>query len=413
MPSVKHAEVVIDRAEGAYVWDEQGNRLLDVPASLWYCNVGHGRREIVAAVTAQMERLAAYHSFQAYTTRPARDVADRLAALAPVPDAKVYLGSGGGDAVEVAAKLARRYWHAVGRPEKTVILSRAGCYHGLHGFGTSVGGLDYNRVGYGPLIGDATRVDTHSAAALRRTIERLGADRVAAFFCEPVLGGGGVVFPREGYLAEVQEVCREHDVLFVVDEVITGFGRTGAMFASDRFGLTPDLLLFAKGVTSGYLPLGGAIVSGRVAEPFWRDDSSLVFHHGITYSGHPSVCAAALANLDILESERLADRALELEGVLARALAPLADHPLVVEVRTGVGLLGGVQLVDDAVAREVVRHCVANGMLMRLLVNSTLHISPPLVIEAAEIDQMAAVIQDALDAVTSARQPAQGAVANR
>jgi adenosylmethionine-8-amino-7-oxononanoate aminotransferase len=406
MPTVKRSEIVIERSEGSYVFTEEGHRLLDVPASLWYCNVGHGRAEINAAVSAQMAKLAAYHSFQAFATRPALDVADRLADLAPVPDAKVYLGSGGGDGVEVAAKLARRYWSALGKPEKTVILSRQSGYHGLHGFGTSVGGLDYNRAGYGPLVGDVMRVDTHGAQALQQQIDELGADRVAAFFCEPVLGGGGVVFPKDGYLAEVQEICRANDVIFVVDEVITGFGRTGAMFASDRFGLTPDIMTFAKGVTSGYLPLGGAIISGRIAEPFWRDDSPLVFHQGITYSGHPTVCAAALANLDILESEDLAGRALSLEGVLARALAPLEDHPLVVDVRTGVGLLAGVQLTDDAVANEVARHCVENGVLMRLLANSTLQVSPPLIIEAEEIETMAAAIRDALDSVASAAQDA-------
>lgn len=404
MPSVRENELVIERGEGAYIWDEAGNRYLDVPASLWYCNVGHGRREIADAVYAQLRRLPAYHSFQEFATRPAIELAERLAALSPVEDGRVFLGSGGGDAVEVAGKLARRYWAVMGRASKRTIITREKSYHGLHGIGTSIAGMGFNREGYGTLVEQTMRVDTLSARALEDAIVAAGPDNVAAFFCEPVVGGGGIIFPPEGYLAEAAAVCRAFDVLFVADEVITGFGRAGAMFASERFGIVPDMLLFAKGVTSGYLPVGGVIVGPRVAEPFWRDGSDLVFHHGLTYSGHSAACAAALKNLDILESEGLVDRVRGLEPAVTAAFAELADHPLVVDVRTGAGLLAGVQLVDTDVAQTVASHCLAHGVIMRLLLDATLQVSPPFVIEPVEIDLIAATIRAGLDLVLAERE---------
>ena len=266
MSAVRGRERLIARGEGAYVWDEDGNRLLDATASLWYCNVGHGRAEIADAVDAQMRRLEAYHCFQQFATRPAVELAERLAAMVPIDDARIYLTSGGGDSVEAAAKLARRFWDVVGRPEKRLIVTRELCYHGLHGFGTGIAGLDVNRTGQGELLADTERVATNEAEALARVVAEHGADAVAAFFCEPIIGAGGVVHPADGYLDQVQRICRENEILFVVDEVITGFGRTGEMFASERYGLAPDVMVMAKGVTSGYQPLG-AVASPSPSGP--------------------------------------------------------------------------------------------------------------------------------------------------
>jgi putrescine---pyruvate transaminase len=401
MPTVKRAQTVIERGEGAYLFTEDGRRLLDLPASLWYCNVGHGRREIADAVADQMGRIEAYSNFQQYATRPAIELAARLAALAPVPDGRVFLTSGGSDAVEVAAKLARRYWTAEGRPEKRIIVSRTRCYHGLHGFGTSVTGLGPNREGYGELMPDTLRVAHDDWHDLEAAVAEHGAGRIAAFFCEPVIGTGGILPPNGDYLEQVQRICRENDILLVVDEVITGFGRTGRLFASERYGLTPDILLFAKGVTSGYLPLGGAIVSGRVAEPFWADGSDLVFRHGLTYQGHASVCAAAHANLDIIEREDLVARAAALEGPLERVLRPLAEHPEVVEVRT-VGMLGAIQVRDATLAAAAVAHCLEHGILTRAIGDGdTLHVCPPFVVTEDELAGAAEVIGAALDAASA------------
>jgi putrescine---pyruvate transaminase len=400
MADVRHAERIIVRGQGSHVWDDTGKRLLDATASLWYCNVGHGRSEIVDAVEAQMRQLEAYHCFGPFATPAALGVAERLATIAPVDNPRIFLTSGGGDSVETAAKLARRYWDVVGEPRKRVIVTRELCYHGLHGFGTGLAGLDFNRTGQGELITDAVRVATNDAGALERLIAERGSDSIAAFFCEPIVGAGGVIHPADGYLEEVQRICADNRILFVVDEVITGFGRTGEMFASNRFGLRPDIMLMAKGVTSGYLPLGAVAISEPVWSPFW-DGRGEMFHHGITYSGHASACAAAIPNIDIIEREDLPGRARTLERPLEHALEPLAAHRLVSEVRAGIGLLGGVELRDPADAQRLAAYCIESGVIVRPIANGTLQISPPLVIEQDDIELIGQVLAAGLDAIAA------------
>src|SRR3954465_1169033 len=310
MGAVRDAELVIERGEDVWVYDDRGRKLLDATASLWYANIGHGRTEIADAVAAQMGQIEAYSCFGDFANRPALELCERLAALAPVDDGRVFLGAGGGDGVDTAAKIARRYFAETGQPSRHQIITRSAPYPGTHGFGTSLAGIPANRAGYGELIEQVSIVDRDSVDALRDEIERLGAERVAAFFAEPVIGAGGVYLPEPGYLEGCADVCRETGVLFVADCVIAGFGRLGGWTGLERFGLRPDMMLFAKGVTSGYLPLGGVIVSGRVAEPFW-EAAAPVFRHGATYAGHATCCAAALANLDILERENLTARGQE------------------------------------------------------------------------------------------------------
>ena len=397
-------ELVIDRGEGVHVWDEQGRRYLDATASLWYCNVGYGREEIAEAVAEQIRRLSAYSTFGDVSNRPAIELAERVGALAPVPDSKVFLTSGGSDSIDTAAKMARRFWQLVGQPDRTLFVTRQGAYHGMHIAGTSLAGIEANAAGYGALVDDVVKVAWDSPDQLRDAIAFAGPKRVAAFFCEPVLGAGGVFAPPAGYLAEVRAICRETGVLFVADEVITGFGRVGDWFASSRWDLQPDLVTCAKGITSGYLPMGAVIAAPWVAEPFWQPGAGL-WRHGYTYAGHATVAAAGLANLDIMEREALPKHALELERVLAEALAPLADHPLVEEVRAGTGVLAAVQLdagaiVDDPkLPARAVAACRANGILTRALATGALQVSPALVLDDAELEELRAGIAAALDAI--------------
>ncbi|MBS1845629.1 MAG: aspartate aminotransferase family protein [Actinobacteria bacterium] len=402
MPRVRADECVIVKGEGAYVWDEQGNRMLDGPAGLWYCNVGHGRAELAQAAAAQMERIASYSNFQRMATRPAIDLAERLIEIAPIDDGKVFLGSGGSDMVDFAAKLARRTWQVRGRPQKLTLVTRKQAYHGLHGYGTSIAGLEPNRLGFGPLLEETARVPHSDAEALAALIAERGAETIAAFYCEPVMGTGGVILPPDGYLRRVEQICRENDILFIVDEVITGFGRVGTTFASERFDLTPDVLLTAKGITSGYQPLGAAVVSRELWEPFWAPDSELIFHHGITYSGHATACAVALANLDIIEREGLVARVAELEPLLEAALLPLESHELVKEVRTGVGLLGGVEPIEPALGDRIAAACIERGLLIRTITDGTVQVSPPFVVTDDDIEFIGATLAEALDAVAEA-----------
>jgi adenosylmethionine-8-amino-7-oxononanoate aminotransferase len=401
-------ELSIVRGDGVHIWDAEGRRYLDATASLWYCNVGHGRREIAHAVSEQMGRLEAYSTFQDLTNPQTAELTERVADLAPVPDSRVFLTSGGSDSIDSATKIARRYWQLAGAHERTVLIRRERAYHGMHTAGTSLSGIPANLEGYGALLPDVVEVSWDDAEALRETIGEYGEERVAAFFCEPVIGAGGVFAPPKGYLAAARQVCRETGVLFVADEVITGFGRTGVWFASARWNLDPDLLTCAKGITSGYLPLGAVIASPRVWEPFYAPRAGM-FRHGYTYTGHASVSAAALANLDIIERETLLDRAKELEVELAAKLSPLARRPLVSEVRAGTGVLAAVQLdpealqADESLLGRVIPACRRNGIMTRMLATNAIHVSPPLTMTADDLDELATGLAAAIDDVEAGR----------
>lgn len=406
MHVVKDAEVVFRSGEGAWVTDTNGRRYLDSTAGLWYANVGFGRGEIADAVAAQIRQLSAYSSFGAYTTEPTVQLAERIAAMAPVERAAVFFTSGGSESIDTAAKLARRYWDVLGKSEKRVIASREHSYHGMAAYGTSLAGIPLNKAGYGPLVADVAHVGAHDL----EQIEELFATRageIAAFIAEPVIGAGGVIPPVDGYFEGVQELCRRHDILLIVDEVITGFGRTGWWWGSQRYGIEPDLITFAKGVTSGYLPLGGVIAGPRVRAPFWDEPvAGAVFRHGYTYSGHATACAAGLANLDILEREDLVGRVRTMEPVLAAALGRLQGVPLVSEIRT-VGLTGAVELSADAraanpgVVDAVVNASRRHGVLTRAIRGVALQVSPAFVISEPEIDTMVAGFEAALREVAA------------
>ena len=411
MGAVRQAELVIDRAEDVWVWDRTGRRYLDATASLWYANIGHGRPEIAAAVAAQMARLEAYSAFGDFATAPALELAATLADLAPMPS-RVFLGSGGGDGIDTAAKLARRYWFELGQPDRTLLVSRTAGYHGTHGFGTALGGIPANREGFGPQV-ETIQVPHDSLEAMEAEIQRAGAERVAAVFVEPVIGAGGVHPPLPGYLEGLATLCERTGVLLVIDSVICGFGRLGTWFGIERWGVDPAMIVFAKGVTSGYLPLGGVIVSERIAEPFWRSPGGPVLRHGPTYSAHATCCAAGLANIGLLASDGLLERGRDYEQALLGALEPLAGHETVGDVRGGVGLLAAVELADEVIAREpgavaqVARVAREDGVLVRPL-GRAIAVSPPL---TAEPEHFALIAQALEHGIAALKDRALGAAA--
>jgi putrescine---pyruvate transaminase len=324
-------------------------------------------------------------------------------------EAAVFFTSGGSESVDTAAKLVRRYWDVMGRPEKRIIVSREHSYHGMAAFGTSLAGIPINKAGYGQgdLVADVLHAGAHDLDAVE-ALFAARAGEIAAFIGEPVIGAGGVIPPQDGYWAGIQQLCRQFDVLLIADEVVSGFGRMGELWGSTRFGLEPDLITFAKVVTSGYVPLGGVVVGPRVRAPFWDDPvPGAIFRHGYTYSGHAAACAAAMANLDIIERERLVDRCAALEPVVERTFARLAGAPLVGEVRT-VGLTAAVEMsaearaanpaIADVVAGAVRRH----GVLTRAVRGVGLQFSPAFIITEAEIETVVDAFEAGLRDVAAA-----------
>ena len=398
MASVEaNGEFVISRGEGVHVWDADGNKYLDATAGLWFTNVGHGRDELAQAAAQQMKKLAHYSTFGDYVPDVTLELADRLAGIAPVPGSKIFFTSGGSDSVETAAKLARRYWVEKGQPDRRYIVGRTKAYHGMHYAGTSLAGIPGNIEGYGVLVADQAHVVWDDPQDLRATIEQLGEENVAAFFCEPVIGAGGVYPPPADYLTEVRKICTEYDVLFIADEVVTGFGRIGgSWFASGRFGLEPDMITTAKGLTSGYLPMGAVFVSPKVADPFFEADAGRWFRHGYTYSGHAVAAAVALANLDIIESEGLLEESARLEQTLHTAFAPLAAHPDVVEIRSGTGAVAAVQLADAPAAMKFATKLRSFGVATRAAGAGAIQISPAFTMTDEQVGELVAAIGAAL-----------------
>ncbi|HEY1777810.1 MAG TPA: aminotransferase class III-fold pyridoxal phosphate-dependent enzyme [Solirubrobacteraceae bacterium] len=405
MGAVNGHDFVIDRGEDVWVWDEAGNRYLDATASLWYANIGHGRPEIAAAVAKQLAKIEAYSAFGDLVTRPTLELAELLADRAPMPS-RVFLTSGGGDSIDVAAKLARRYWFELGQPDRTMFVSRTQGYHGTHGYGTAIGGIPVNRAGFGPQL-ESEQVPHDSVEALEAAITRIGAERIAAFFIEPVIGAGGVYPPGHRYIEGVAALCKRNGILLVADSVICGFGRLGNWFGIERWDAPADMITFAKGVTSGYLPLGGVIVSDTVAAPFFEKPGGPIFRHGATYAGHSTVTAAALANLAILEGENLIPRGAEMEKPLFDALNALAGHPATGEVRGGVGTLAALDLDaellerDPAAVGRLTMGARKAGVLLRQLARGVA-VSPPLTATQEHFDLITQGIAAGLDAAANA-----------
>ena len=421
---------IMVRGDGVTLYDNHGRAYIDALAGLWCVNVGYGRKEIADAIHAQALKLPYYHSFASMGTEPAIHVAERLKRMAPGAMSKVFFGTTGSDANDTQVKLVWYYNNLAGRPRKKKIIARDRAYHGVTVASASLTGLPTLHTAFDLPLPQIVRVRCphfyreaeageseaafadRLAAELDATIEREGPETVAAFIAEPVMGAGGVVLPPADYFDKVQAVCRKHDVLFIADEVICGFGRLGTPFGSDMYGIAPDLVTVAKGITSGYVPLSAVLVSEKVWEVVAEGSRALgVFGHGYTYTSHPVSCAAAIANLDIVDREDLVGNAREVGAYLQQRLhAAVGDHPMVGEVR-GVGLIAAVELVQNpatkaafdkslGVARRAAADALDRGLITRALPHGdALAFSPPLTITRAEVDEVVARFAATLEAV--------------
>ena len=413
---------VITQGDGCYIWDGDGNRILDGMAGLWCVNVGYGRQEIVEAAADQMRQLPYYNTFFKSTHQPAAKLAEKIAAVTPGDLNRIFFTGSGSESNDTVIRLVRTYWAAAGKPDKTFIISRKNAYHGSTMSGVSLGGMATMHSQGGPLIPDIAHIrqpywfheggdlspeefGLACARELETEIARIGEDRVAAFIAEPIQGAGGVIIPPQSYWPEIMRICREHEILFVADEVICGFGRLGEWFGSIAMDLEPDMVSMAKGLSSGYLPIGAVAVSSRVADAVEQGTDE--FFHGYTYSAHPTCCAAALANIEILEKEGIIARVRDHTiAQFAKKWSQLADHPLVGDARSH-GLMAALELVPDkpnrskfAIEGEVGNrcrdHCFANGLVMRA-VRDTMIVSPPLIISDRQIDELVDKAWKALD----------------
>jgi L-2,4-diaminobutyrate transaminase len=421
---------VIVEGEGVTLRDSRGRSYLDAMAGLWCVNVGYGRRELAEALHEEALRLGYYHAFTSMATEPPARLAERVIARYPVPMSKIFFGNSGSDANDTQVKLVWYYNNVLGRTEKKKIISRRRGYHGVTVLTAGLTGLDGLHQGFDlplPMIRHTTaphrlweaesgESDEEFAARLADDLERLivaeGPETVAAFIGEPLQGAGGVIVPPRTYWDRIQPVLREYDVLLIADEVITGFGRLGRWFGVEEFGIEPDLVTIAKGITSGYVPLSGCLVSERVWSVLVEGSATLgPFGHGYTYTAHPLAAAAALANLDVLEGDGLVDQAAARGAHMQERLrAAFADHPLVGEVR-GLGLIGAVEFVAEKspprafdpgvkVGARIAKRCLELGLITRALpAADTIAFSPPLVVTDAELDEMVAIARRAADEI--------------
>lgn len=413
---------VIVRGEGSLLWDSDGNEILDGMAGLWCVNIGYGRKELVDTAARQMSELPYYNTFFGTTTPATTDLAAMLADLTPAGLEHAFFCNSGSEANDTIVRMLRYFWEVSGEPMRRVIISRENAYHGSTMVSASLGGMaamhkqgglplpDFSHIRQPYYFGDGGNMSEAefglaAARALEERIQELGPERVAAFIAEPIQGAGGVIIPPDTYFPEIQRICRTYGILFIVDEVICGFGRTGKWFGSETFKLEPDMMTLAKGLSSGYVPISAVMVGERVARGLIDDKGE--FAHGFTYSGHPVACAVALENLRILRDEGIVERVGSDTGpYLQSALRSLADHPLVGEAR-GIGMVGALELVRDkdgpvtfepaGKAGDICRdHCLDNGLIMRAT-GDTMIISPPLIITRAEIDRLVNTARKALD----------------
>ncbi|HUM08977.1 MAG TPA: aspartate aminotransferase family protein [Acidocella sp.] len=412
---------VITSAEGVFLYDAEGNKILDGMAGLWCVAAGYGRQELVDAAATQMAKLPYYNTFFKTTNEPAVRLAHRLAQIAPEGLNHAFFACSGSEAVDSALRTARVYWQTLGKPEKKIIIGREYGYHGSTTLGASAGGMEdmHRQAGDMPNFvhvlppywyGKGGQMSPeefgiYAARQVEAKIHELGAENVAAFIGEPIQGAGGVIIPPETYWPEINRICKENDILLIADEVICGFGRTGKMFGSDYFGIKPDMMTMAKGITSGYLPLSAVMLHDRVAEVMINEAGE--YYHGFTYSGHPVSCALALKNIEILQSEGLVESATPKGELLRAKLAEaLGDSPIVGEIR-GVGLIGAIELTADKRLRKFFAKkgrvgticrdfCFENGLVMRA-VGDTMVFSPPLTITEDEIDLMVRLAKKSIE----------------
>ncbi len=390
--------VIWARGEGARLWDIDGREYVDGTCGLWQCAVGHGREELARVAAEQMRKLEFYASFWNFANEPSIRLAARIAGLSPPGLDRVFFTNGGSEGIETAIKLVRLAWHAQGHTERKLILSRKSAYHGVGSASLAATGIPPLKEGFDPLAPGFVHLSTPTSRSstddlvgeLRAAIQEHGAERIAAFIGEPVMGVGGMIPPPEGYWPRVQEVLREHGILLVLDEVVTAYGRTGHWFAAQRYGLDPDVIVTAKAITSGYVPMGAVLVHDRLVEML----EGTAFRHGFTYNGHPVGAAVALANLDIIEREGLLERAATTGARMLERLKPAEALDGVAEVR-GVGLMLGVELEADRDAGPVAAAALERGVVVRASGQKVV-MSPPFVIEERQADTIVDVLTDEL-----------------
>jgi putrescine---pyruvate transaminase len=387
--------VRIVRGEGALVWDSDGNELVDGMASLWYCAVGHGRDEIADAISAQARVIAAYSCFDPFTNDPAEQLATELHGIAPMDDSRVFLCCSGSEAVDTAMKLARIAHVQAGQPQRKLIISRTRGYHGVNYGGTSAQGIAPNRENFGPFVADVVQVPADDVEGLASLMAQ-HSDTIAAVLTEPVQGAAGIYPPQEGYLQSLRKLCDQHGAYLIFDEVITGYGRLGSWFAAHHFGVRPDLVTFAKGVTSGYQPLGGVFVGPGPRAALERDPDFFL-RHGFTYSGHPVACVAALTNLAIMRREGLVERATHVGAQLSGGLRSLAADGVIDHTR-GEGAMWAAGLRPDQNAMAIRDEMLRRGVICRAINTDTLTFCPPLVVTDDQVGR----IVDTLAAVAGA-----------
>ncbi len=413
---------VITRAKGVYIYDSEGAEIIDGMAGLWCVQIGYGNAELAEAARDAIETLSYYNLFFQTTTPAAAELAAVIASKTPPGLDQILFASSGSEANDSATKLIWYYWNLMGRPQKKAIISRARAYHGSTAIGASLSGLPFmqgifdlplprfHHVAPAPCYyqyGEAGESEEDFAMRCARAVEEkileLGADNVAAFIGEPVMGAGGLMTPPAGYWPEIERICARHDVLLWSDEVICGFGRTGAWFGCETYGFTPDIITMAKGMSSGYQPISAVALNERIARPIIEADSEMA--HGFTYSGHPVAAAVALKNIELIERfELVGARGAAAASRFQAGLAALDNHPLVGETR-GIGLLGAIELVKDKETRarwpgstglKCRGHCFASGVVMRA-VGDTMFLCPPLIISDSEIDALFVRVRRALD----------------
>ncbi len=384
-PPSKEQFVTIVSGRGATVTDDHGNDYIDSMGSLWYANIGHGNSEMADAVNAQMRKLEAYHLFDPFTNEPSEQLATKISSIAPMPNSRVFLTSSGSEAVDTAMKLARVAMGQAGHPERTIIVTRVRAYHGVTYGGMSAQGLPLNQAGFGPLLPGIINVPADDIEAMASVMAEHGHE-VAAIMTEPVQGAGGVWPPVEGYLVGLERLARQHGCFLIADEVICGFGRLGTWFGSQYFGIEPDLVTFAKGVSSGYIPLGGVIVGHRVRQAL-ESDPSFILRHGFTYSGHPVAAVAGLTNINIIERDGLRGRALHIGERLSAGFGALVADGIVAEVRSA-GAVFGVRLNDGVEAISVRNAMLSKGVITRAIPPSTLTFCPPFVTTDDQLDRI-------------------------
>ncbi|MDF1595225.1 MAG: aspartate aminotransferase family protein [Acidimicrobiia bacterium] len=392
-PPRKTEFISITGGKGAVVFDDQGNEYIDGMGSLWYANVGYGREEIAEAIADQAKKLGAYHTFDPFTNPQTEELAAKVVELSPFDNARVFLGSSGSEAVDTAMKLARIAQRESGHPQKQIIVSRERGYHGTNYGGTSVQGIAPNREGFGPLVPGIINVVADDDEAMKKIFAEHG-DEIAAVITEPIQGAGGVWPPPEGYLSHLRDLCDTYGAFLIHDEVITGFGRTGKWFGSQFYGVTPDMITFAKGVTSGYVPLSGVIVGPAVLAGLEANDG-FILRTGYTYSGHPLGCVAALKCIEIQEREGLLARATEIGKRLSAGLNTLRDEGLLSDVR-GEGAVWGISVPDGVNVVAVRDALLKKGVIIRPIPPNHLTMCPPLVITDDQIDTIVSSLRSVL-----------------